>query len=362
MSYQDKFRKTEIVLLYILSVYQTRINPIMKKLFVLINIALTISIISAQSTKNTVVLQHENTSSANKTNTLNKKLIYKDQAPGYFRYMFGNYQITSIYDGYATGDSSSYFGQEPQKTENVWENNFSNTFIKNGKRSIKASSNIFIINTNKELILIDAGSGNSLESSMGFAPKNIALSGYKTKDINKILLTHAHPDHANGLTINGKMIYPNATVYLNKADYDFWIKITPNLIATFEPYQKKNQLVLFNTGDKITDEITAISLPGHTNGHTGYQITSNDEKMLFWGDIIHDADVQFSNMDVEIIMGKYDETRVAQEINTAKEIVDEAAKNKELIGGAHLPFPGIGHVIKNETTGYQWIPVHYNGE
>lgn len=82
--------------------------------------------------------------------------------------------------------------------------------------------------------------------------------------------------------------------------------------------------------------------------------------MLFWGDIIHDADVQFSNMNVEIILGKYNEPRVTQELKTAQEIVGKVTEERELIGGAHLPFPGIGHVIENETkTGYRWIPAHY---
>lgn len=306
----------------------------MKKIFISACILLTINTLSAQSCKN--------------------------QVPGYFRFMLGSSQITSIYDGYATGDSSSYFGQETQKTEDTWKNTFSNTFIKDEKTMIKAPSNIFLVKTNKELILIDAGSGNSLGKSMGLAPENISLAGYKTKDVDKIFLTHAHPDHANGLTINGRMIFPNATVYLNKADYDFWIKITPNLKETFEPYQKKKQFVLFNTGDQISDEVATVSLPGHTNGHTGYEITSNGEKMLFWGDIIHDADVQFSNMNVEIILGKYNEPRVTQELKTAQEIVGKVTKERELIGGAHLPFPGIGHVIENETkTGYRWMPVHY---
>lgn len=337
----------------------------MKKSFILKCALLTISTITAQSTKNTADKNTTNNVSSiqvsKKTPLYKISNLNKKQVPGYFRFMLGNYQITSIYDGYATGDSSSYFGQEPQKTEELWQNTFSDTFVKDGKTMIKAPSNIFLINTKKELILIDAGSGNSLEKSMGLAPKNIALSGYKTKDINKILLTHAHPDHANGLTVDGKMIYPNATVYLNKADYDFWIKVTPNLKAIFEPYQKKKQFVLFNTGDKIINEVTAVSLPGHTSGHTGYEISSNGEKMLFWGDIIHDAEVQLSNMNVEIILGKYDEARVTEELKTAKEIVDQVTKNKELIGGAHLPFPGIGHVVENETkTGYRWIPVHYN--
>ncbi len=287
--------------------------------------------------------------------------MQKTQAPGYFRYMLGNYEITSIYDGFTIGDSSVYYGQDPKITEKVWKDNFSNTFLQDGKLQIMVDSNTFLVNTGKELILIDAGSGDTLGPTMGQTVKNIILSGYKPENINKILITHAHPDHVNGLTVDGKMIYPNATVYLNKADYDFWIKVTPDLKKILEPYMKKNQCIFFKDGDKITDGVKIISLPGHSVGHTGYEVTSNNEKLLFWGDIIHDADVQFLNMNVETVMGKYDEERVTQEINMAKDIVNKVVNEKKLIAGAHLSFPGIGHVIKNKSdTDYRFIPIHYN--
>ena len=124
---------------------------------------------------------------------------------------------------------------------------------------------------------------------------------------------------------------------------------------------KKNQCIFFKDGDKITDGVKIISLPGHSVGHTGYEVTSNNEKLLFWGDIIHDADVQFLNMNVETVMGKYDEERVTQEINMAKDIVNKVVNEKKLIAGAHLSFPGIGHVIKNKSdTDYRFIPIRYN--
>ena len=36
----------------------------------------------------------------------------------------------------------------------------------------------------------------------------------------------------------------------------------------------------------------------------------------------------------------------------------DAAKQGYLVAGAHLPFPGIGH-IRSEGKGYVWVPLNY---
>jgi hypothetical protein len=41
-----------------------------------------------------------------------------------------------------------------------------------------------------------------------------------------------------------------------------------------------------------------------------------------------------------------------------KKEFDAAAKGGYLIGGAHLQFPGMGH-LRSEGKGYRWIPVNY---
>lgn len=286
--------------------------------------------------------------------------IRKNQAPGYFRYMLGRYEITSLYDGYVVGDASIYLGQDEKKTEETWKNSFSDTFVKDGKLFTKAAVNTFLVNTGNELILIDAGAKSPFYPKAGLTTKNMALSGYQMEDVTMVLITHLHPDHVNGLTVDGNMVYPNAIVYINQADFDFWMTKNPNIKAILEPYINKKQCKLFLEGDEISDGIKPIPLPGHTVGHTGYEITSDDETIFFWGDIVHDSDVQFSNMDVEVVLVDRDEIRIKRELKTAKETVEKVVKERKLVGGAHMPFPGIGHLAGNETgTGYRWIPVHY---
>ncbi|MFC6253648.1 MBL fold metallo-hydrolase [Secundilactobacillus hailunensis] len=287
--------------------------------------------------------------------------MVKQQVPGYFRYTLGDYEITALYDGFACANSDAYFGSDPETVEKIWQTNYTNTTVIDGRTNIKAASNTYLVDTGKELYLIDTGSGKALGPTMGKLLTNLKASGYQPEDVDKIMLTHAHPDHIDGLTIDNQMIFPNATVYLKQSDYDLWVNILPNLKDLLAPYQKKNQCVLFNDGDPIADGITAVPLPGHSIGHTGYQIESAGHKLFAWGDIIHDADVQLNNLGVEVVMGKMDEKRIAIEIATAKKTVEQVANTQELVAGAHLPFPGIGHIVKNTaTTGYRFIPVHYN--
>ena len=40
------------------------------------------------------------------------------------------------------------------------------------------------------------------------------------------------------------------------------------------------------------------------------------------------------------------------------EVFDDAVKNGTLVAGAHLQFPGMGHIVA-QGKGYRWIPVNY---
>ena len=77
--------------------------------------------------------------------------------------------------------------------------------------------------------------------------------------------------------------------------------------------------------------------------------------MLIWGDIVHNHAVQFSRPDVAI---EFD-TNKDEAVATRKKIFKQAAENQLWVGGAHMPFPGIGHV-RAEKEGYSWIPVEYS--
>jgi glyoxylase-like metal-dependent hydrolase (beta-lactamase superfamily II) len=73
-----------------------------------------------------------------------------------------------------------------------------------------------------------------------------------------------------------------------------------------------------------------------------------------WGDLVHSHAVQFMHPEVAF---EYDVDK-KQAVATRRKLFAEAAHDKLWVGGAHLPFPGLGHVRKDGNA-YAWVPIEY---
>jgi len=69
---------------------------------------------------------------------------------------------------------------------------------------------------------------------------------------------------------------------------------------------------------------------------------------------VHSHTVQFARPDVTIEFDVDSEKALA----TRKDMFNDAAKNRFWVAGAHLPFPGLGHVRRDEAA-FAWVPVDY---
>lgn len=98
----------------------------------------------------------------------------------------------------------------------------------------------------------------------------------------------------------------------------------------------------------------ALPAWGHTPGHTFYSLESKGEKIVFWGDLIHAAQVQFEVPSVTILF----DTDAAAAAKTRQRAFADAAANRYYVAPAHMSFPGIGR-LRKEGSGYRWYPVLY---
>jgi glyoxylase-like metal-dependent hydrolase (beta-lactamase superfamily II) len=98
-----------------------------------------------------------------------------------------------------------------------------------------------------------------------------------------------------------------------------------------------------------------VATPGHTAGHTIYVVESKGEKLILWGDLMHVAAVQFPDPAVTIQYDMDSGMAAAQR----KKVFADAAGKGYWVAGAHLSFPGIGH-LRTAGSGYAFVPINYS--
>jgi glyoxylase-like metal-dependent hydrolase (beta-lactamase superfamily II) len=81
--------------------------------------------------------------------------------------------------------------------------------------------------------------------------------------------------------------------------------------------------------------ISAVALPGHTPGHTGWLIASGNESLLIWGDLVHLASVQVARPDTGLVF----DVDPQQACATRRRTFDRVAADKLTVAGAHMDFP-----------------------
>jgi len=285
----------------------------------------------------------------------------KTQAPGYYRMVLGDFEVTVLSDGNLSLPASVMTNTTEAETEKALMRNFL-------KSPFDTSVNTFLINTGTKLVLIDTGCGNLLGPTVENLLMNLKAAGYRPEQIDEVYLTHMHPDHAGGLIEEGKLAFPNAVLRANQRDADFWLNeanlekspaamkdFFKGAMASVNPYIAAGKFEPFQGNTQLVPGIEVIAAPGHTPGHSIYSIESRGQKMLLWGDLVHVAAVQFDEPSVTV---QFDVDTRSAAMQRQRAYAD-AAKAGYLVGTAHLSFPGIGH-IRAEGRGYAWVPVNYS--
>jgi glyoxylase-like metal-dependent hydrolase (beta-lactamase superfamily II) len=193
-------------------------------------------------------------------------------------------------------------------------------------------------------VLIDCG-GGGWAPTVGRLEQTMAEAMIDPASITALVLTHTHQDHLHGLlTPDGHVLFPNLKdIFIRVAAVDSFFAEAQ--LAQFRPLLK---LVL--DGDEVAAGLTAVALPGHAPGHTGYAFDTDEDRFLFFGDIVHVPALQFGN---PAFSWGYDDDQPTARATRLK-VFQDAAEAGTWIAGAHLGWPGIGRVLrKGEAYGYE---------
>ncbi|AEV98653.1 MBL fold metallo-hydrolase [Niastella koreensis] len=283
------------------------------------------------------------------------------EQPGIYRMQLGDFDVIALSDGTIPLNLHTLLHDaKPGELDDLLHHSFLDSIV-------ETSITAFLVRANNKLILIDAGSGSFMGSTLGKVKQNLLVAGIRPEDIDIVLPTHLHADHVGGLVDNGKMVFPNATVYISKPEADFWLNDTNRQTsnkraqpffdgaqASVAPYQKSGKIKIFEPGTQLFPGITSAPSFGHTPGECFYILESKGQKLVFWGDVVHAGTVQFADPSITI---DFDVDLTGAKI-TRKKAFEDAVKKGYWIAAPHLSFPGIGH-LKFVNNSYEWLPISY---
>jgi glyoxylase-like metal-dependent hydrolase (beta-lactamase superfamily II) len=284
------------------------------------------------------------------------------QAPGFYRTTVGDFEVTALFDGHTQLAQNLLHGLAGDAVQR----RLHEAFVP-ADAPIQTAVNAYLVDTGRHRVLVDAGTAGCFGPALGKVRDNLRSAGYRPEEVDAVLITHLHGDHACGLADQGRAVYPDATVWVAKDEADYWLDEKTAAQAPEEnrgafrlaresvaPYAASGRLRTFIAGDAPLPGVAVVPSPGHTPGHSGYLFTSQGRKLFIWGDIVHSHAVQFAHPEVSIDFDSDQKQAVA----TREKLLAEAARTRVLVAGMHLPFPGLGHVV-NDERGYRWVPVEF---
>lgn len=280
-------------------------------------------------------------------------------AGGFSRYKVGAFECVAVYDG-------------------VWEKPHDPAFIKNAsvddvKTALKAAGlndefvsipfTPLIVNTGRDVILFDAGTGGQVQPTAGKLHDNMKAAGIDPGKITKVMVSHFHPDHIFGLMEKGTnaQVFPNAEIVVSETEYRFWTDpavieklpegrrpLAQRIQATFPNWKNVRQVA----GDaEVAPGVRSVNAPGHTPGHIAFHLASGNAQMIYSGDTFYQPAL---SMKTPHWHGAFDQDGPTAE-KSRRLMADRLVADKVLVSGYHFPWPGAGTLAK-DGNGYALMP------
>lgn len=287
------------------------------------------------------------------------------QVPGFYRFKVGAFEITVLSDGSYTLPTRLLGTNVPREKVTA----FLEANLLSPDETV-SHVNIPLINTGKELVIVDVGGGMNWMPTAGKLTDNLRASGYEPEDVDKVIITHGHPDHIWGIidAFEEAPRFPNAEYIIAANEWDFWttekaMDTLPEMFLGFAVGAKKNLSPVaektrrIKPGEEIIPGIVSIPTPGHTPGHMSLVIESNGKSLLVSADSVTHPFISFAHP------GWRPRTDIDPEMaeKSRREILEMAAAEKHMTLVYHVSFPGLGHVARDGSA-YRWVPAIWRWE
>lgn len=283
------------------------------------------------------------------------------QAPGFYRFKVGDYQMTVVNDGISRlpdAGLATFVRNAPVEDVRAA---LASRFMPTDRLDI--TFNITFLNTGRQLILFDTGTGGQLAPTAGTMWANMQAAGIDPASVDLIVLTHFHGDHVSGLTDReGRARFPNAGIVVPETEWAFWMgdrapaQPAAMVKSRFAPYAQ-DKVRRIASDAEIVPGVRAMPTFGHTPGHTSYLVSSGGATLLVLGDVTNHPAINLRNPGWHI---GFDMDAPMAEA-TRRRVFDQAAADRTPIVGYHWPFPSLGYVVK-AGNGYDMVSAGWTSQ
>jgi len=284
------------------------------------------------------------------------------QVPSAYRYKVGDILVTAVSDGMRTIPLPEGFVRNAGKAEV----NAALEAAALPPDQLYLPFNVLLIETGGRRVLVDTGNGPS-QGPVGLLAGTLGALGIDPGSIDQVVISHFHGDHINGLvTAEGAPAFPKAQVFVPEAEWAFWTDegeasrapdrlkgSFQNVARVFKPFAGKVERYAWDK--EVAPGLTAVGTPGHTPGHTSFQLESGFDTLFIQSDVTN-IPALFVAHPTWQVMFDMDGAKAAE---VRRRTYDRLAADKIQVAGYHFPFPGAAYVLR-EGDGFRYVPVTWN--
>ena len=284
---------------------------------------------------------------------------------GSHRFEIGTIGCTVLSDGYAAYPAPWFFPDaDPDELSRALASR------RAPEETVLCPYTCLLVETGRHVMLVDTGLGAASPTS-GAILARLEMAGIRPKDVDTVVLTHAHPDHIGGGVdlIRPKAprpMFPNARYVISELEWEFWmdghagrggLRLPAEIQVGMESTARRSlsalrhQLEMVECETEVVPGARVIPAPGHTPGHLALLLESEGQQLLNVGD----AAVDPLHLEHPDWQNGFDQAG-ERAVETRRALLERAAAGNMYVMGFHFPFPSVGRVAARAEGGWEWRP------
>jgi glyoxylase-like metal-dependent hydrolase (beta-lactamase superfamily II) len=278
------------------------------------------------------------------------------------RYQLGDIEITILPDGHRTFPLPDGFVVNATREEI----NAALVAASMPRDTMTIVFNPALVRSGGKTVLFDTGNGpQSAAVTLGRMPESLAAAGIDAAAIDRVVISHFHADHVNGLkTADGALAFPNADILVPATEWDFWMSdqemakaASPRMQELFRNNRRifdnlRGQIERYTDDTEVAPGVRAADTPGHSIGHMSFMLSSGGRSLFLQSDVTNHPALFVAHPGWHAMFDQIPD--LAEK--TRRRVYDMLLTDRIPVLGFHHPAPSVSAVEKN-ATGYRLLPI-----